>query len=272
MKISKIAGVILKTIIVIFMVFYVCGVFFIIKDKSLYSFAIITMVFVFLPALFFMFFEKKFILNFPNWKSKVFIAKIIYICLILLLIVAMVLRYNYKTKTEDALAKINSVVLTIDDVMGKNLPPKPIKDLNDMTIAGFDVNNNGIRDDVELAIFEKYPDSAKIRAGMLQYALALQLELTEVINSETLVVILQKESNARICIDNAGPEINLNTDPKIAKEAIVLTDNRKKEVDNFMLNTDLRSKKQLDIYKKYMTTYLTSLEKNCDIDLSILPN
>ncbi len=272
MKISKIAAVILKTIIVLFMVFYTYGVFFIIKDTSLYNWAVITIVFVFLPALFFMFFDKKFVLKFPKWKTRVLVAKAIYICLIVLLIVAMALRYNYKTKTEDALAKINSAVLTIDDVMGTNLPPKPIQELNDMTVAGFDVNNNGIRDDVELAIFEKYPDSAKIRAGMLQYALALQLELTEVINSETLVAVLQKRSNARICIDNAGLKINLETNPEVAKEAIDITEKRKEEVDNLILNTDLRSQKQTDIYNNYMTTYSTSFETNCDIELSSLFN
>jgi hypothetical protein len=232
----------------------------------------ITVVFIFLPALFFMFLQKKFLLKFPNLSSIYKIIKIIYIILLILLFLAFIWRYNDMTKTEDSLGKINNTVLTLDDVMGKNLPSKPNQDLNDLTVAGFDVNNNGIRDDVELAIFEKYPDSAKIRSGMLQYAQALQLELTEVVNSETLVAVLQKESNARICIDNAGPEINFNTDSKIAKEAINLTNNRKKEVDNLLLNIDLRSKKQSYIYNKYMTTYPISFEKDCDIDLSTLPN
>ena len=45
--------------------------------------------------------------------------------------------------------------------MGKNLPAQPDQKLNDSTIAGIDENKNGIRDDVELAIFKKYPDNAK---------------------------------------------------------------------------------------------------------------
>ena len=44
---------------------------------------------------------------------------------------------------------------------------RPIK-----TIAGIDANKNGIRGDMELAIFKQYPDSAKTRAVLLQYALA----------------------------------------------------------------------------------------------------
>ncbi len=58
---------------------------------------------------------------------------------------------------------------------GKHLPLTPNKEENDATVAGIDNNGNGIRDDVELAIFAKYPNSAKIRAAELQYAMALQL-------------------------------------------------------------------------------------------------
>ena len=68
-----------------------------------------------------------------------------------------------KKKTDEAVVKIHSTKLTLDDVMGKNLPPSPGAGA-DKTIAGIDANNNGIRDDVELAIFATYPDSAKTRA------------------------------------------------------------------------------------------------------------
>ncbi len=71
-------------------------------------------------------------------------------------------RMYEKNKTAEAIERINSRKITMADVIGENLPPKPDQMLNDSTIAGFDVNNNGIRDDVELVIFEKYPNSAKI--------------------------------------------------------------------------------------------------------------
>ena len=89
-------------------------------------------------------------------------------------------RMYQKNKTDEIISRINNTKITINDVMGENLPPKPEQILNDSTVAGLDVNNNKIRDDVELVIFERYPNSAKIRAGMLQYAQALQLQLTEV--------------------------------------------------------------------------------------------
>src|SRR3989338_10716424 len=105
-----------------------------------------------------------------------------------------------KMKTEEVVARIHSQKLTIENVNGEPLPPPPDPVQVDATVEGVDANQNGIRDDVELAIFEKYPNDAKIRAAELQYAMALQMELTQVFNSDTLVVTLQKESRASSCI------------------------------------------------------------------------
>ncbi|MDO8451794.1 MAG: hypothetical protein Q7S76_02900 [bacterium] len=81
-----------------------------------------------------------------------------------------------KERTDEQVAKIHATKLALDDVMGENLPPVPSNP--DATIAGVDANQNGIRDDVELAIFKEYPDSAKTRAVLLQYALVLQMQMT----------------------------------------------------------------------------------------------
>ena len=67
-----------------------------------------------------------------------------------------------KQRTADTIAAIQTQKITIADVMGTTLPPQPYEPENDATVAGIDKNNNGIRDDVELAIFAKYPNSAKI--------------------------------------------------------------------------------------------------------------
>ncbi len=55
-------------------------------------------------------------------------------------------------KTEEQVVKIHATKLIMDDVMGVNLPPDPGAEA-DKTVAGIDANKNGIRDDVELAIF-----------------------------------------------------------------------------------------------------------------------
>ena len=62
-----------------------------------------------------------------------------------------------KEKTAEQVAKIHATKLTLDDVFGKNLPPEPSAEA-DKTVQGIDANENGIRDDVELAIFKEYPN------------------------------------------------------------------------------------------------------------------
>src|ERR1700761_2907630 len=78
-------------------------------------------------------------------------------------------------KTAATIATINAQKITMADVMGTDLPPVPYEPENDATVAGIDANNNGIRDDVELAIFKEYPNSPRIRAAELQYAMTEQM-------------------------------------------------------------------------------------------------
>jgi hypothetical protein len=213
------------------------------------------LIFVTLPTVYLFFFYQKFPKLAKVWK----IYRFFYYFFIVLYIAAFIAgawHLSYLDKTQKAIDFINSKKITLEDVMGKNLPPKPDQTLNDSTIAGIDANNNYIRDDVELEIFAKYPDNPKIREAMLQYAQALQLELTQVYNSETLVAILQKRSSAQSCIDNTGSKANF-----------AIADDRIKEVEQSEINTDLRLKKQASNLEKYMTTYSTSSAQECDIEI-----
>lgn len=85
-------------------------------------------------------------------------------------------RYIENKRTTEQVAKIHSTKLTMDDVMGKYLPPDPGTEA-DKTVAGIDANKNGIRDDVELAIFKTTLDNS-IRTAQLQFARSLQVRLT----------------------------------------------------------------------------------------------
>jgi hypothetical protein len=153
-------------------------------------------------------------------------------------------------KTAEAVAKIHATRLTQDDVFG-NLPAVPDDAANNATLAGVDVNHNGIRDDVEIAIYQAHKDSAKVSAAMLQYAKELQMEFTEVFNSPTLVAVIQEESRGYMCI----PE-----------------DKEIREVENLMLNTDVRKNAREEIYKKYYTSYALPNSDYCDIDPSTFSN
>ena len=123
---------------------------------------------------------------------------------VVLVIIRMFHFYNLD-KTNEQVAKIHNTKLTMDDVIGKNLPPDPGAEA-DKTIQGVDANENGIRDDVELAIFKAYPDSAKTRAALLQYALALQMEaIQEVVNKGVVGEIANKQDRAFFCVAKIIP-------------------------------------------------------------------
>lgn len=107
-------------------------------------------------------------------------------------------------ETAEAVAFIHSQKITMEDVDGKHLPPPPDPKLVDATVAGVDANDNGIRDDVELAIFRKYPNDVKIRAAALQYAMTEQMYLTQVFNSETWKAVAEESGRANSCLSLLG--------------------------------------------------------------------
>ncbi|MBI5004638.1 MAG: hypothetical protein HZC04_00415 [Candidatus Lloydbacteria bacterium] len=163
-----------------------------------------------------------------------------------------------KRKTAEQVVKIHATKLTLDDVMGKNLPPDPGEAAN-ATIEGVDANQNGIRDDVELAIFKLYPNSAKTRAAALQYAMALQIGLTQVSNSDTLVAMAQETSRAYRCLFDLGGEIRDVTQ-------------RQDLFEKLILNTSARKNKLEEVYDKYMASVSFPNSNYCDIDSASLPN
>ena len=92
------------------------------------------------------------------------------------------------------------------------MPPDPCADADKTGLENV-VNQNGMRDDLELAIFKEYPDSAKTRAVLLQYALALQMEVRQLTLNEDIVnVILEEDSRAGDCIaDTLVPRKSLES-------------------------------------------------------------
>jgi hypothetical protein len=152
--------------------------------------------------------------------------------------------------TNAAVAKIHANDLTWDDVFGP-LPVEPDKAANDATLAGIDINENGIRDDVERAIYFKYKHSAREAAPAYQYAKALQMEFTDVYNSATLVAVIQEESRASICM---------------------LDIKKADEIEDLVVNTEMRRQAQEALYEKYMTTYSLPNQGGCDLDPDSLPN
>lgn len=174
-------------------------------------------------------------------------------------------------KTDQVVAAIHAKRLTLDTVLGTNLPPKPDPILVNATAAGIDVNENGIRDDVELAIFKNYPNSARIRAAQLQYAMALQTELTQVFNTGTLIAAVQESSRATGCIFSTIPKVSLKDTEERIKAALALGDSRTQEVKSLVVNSDLRKSKLEEAFQ-YLTSHGDLKEEDCDISPERLLN
>lgn len=175
------------------------------------------------------------------------------------------LPYVYdKERTDEQVAKIHATKLTLDDVMGKNLPPDPGADA-DKTIAGIDANQNGIRDDVEIAIFKEYPNSAKTRAVLLQYALALQMEVTQpIVNTEIATEVVREQSRAHYCVGKITSRDDL-------KKFIEIGEKLHGFIEDKQRNT-LERKKARNELAEIIGSYTESENEVCDINLLILPN
>ncbi|HAE36339.1 TPA: hypothetical protein DCX66_02760 [Candidatus Nomurabacteria bacterium] len=193
---------------------------------------------------------------------------LILVGLYIILVIVRTFHYFDVQKTESQVIKIHSTKLSIDDVMGKNLPPDPGIEA-DKTIQGIDMNFNGIRDDVELAIFKEYPKSAKTRAVLLQYALALQMmSIQPFVNEEVATAVMQEKSRGYICV---GTVLDRNEkDESVMNKYFEDSDKLRSFVEEKQLDTIDRINNDKNFYT--MVRSYSDIEKDCDIDLSKLPN
>ena len=210
--------------------------------------------------------------------ARRFLKVIMWVFLVLvgIYVVAVIARAIYlynKSKTDEQtnaqVEKIHNTKLTLDDVMGKNLPPDP-RALADQTVAGIDSNQNGIRDDVELAVFKAYPNSAKTRAVLLQYALALQMETIQpVVNTTTSTEVVREEDRAESCIaDTLVPRKSPESSRSSADMKKI--DTYDDFINKLQINTEARNKAQENFYND-LRSY-NSLDTICDIDYSKFSN
>jgi len=234
------------------------------KTLSDFYFGIALLVFVTLPTIFVVYFK----------TNKIF--KIIYILILVLFVAELffgLYRFYQKSQTQKAIDFINLEKITLNDVMGKKLPPVPDQKLNDSTIAGIDANKNGIRDDVELEIFKEYPNSARIRAAELQYAQALQLELTQISDSVTFGEVMRKSIYSELCIGELNGSEGSDS---------ITTDDRTAKIDKLVINTSSRENAKAEIKDKVLADnlftknieYSTPPDKiePCDVNFALLPN
>jgi hypothetical protein len=150
------------------------------------------------------------------------------------------------------IAQIQAQHLTLADADGSSLPPTPDPKAVDATVAGVDANNNGIRDDVELAIFKAYPTSPYTRAAELQYAMTEQMFLTDVFDTATWKAVAELNDRASVCLSQFDANKSLRL---------------QKEVESLVFNTNDRKSAQEKTYN-FITSYGTQPGKFCDVDAS----
>ncbi len=113
----------------------------------------------------------------------------------------------------------NKVTLDIYwKVNGHRLPPEPDPKVNDTTLLGVDVNGNGVRDDVERWIYEKYKDKHPIYIDIaMQAGRAYKLVLE---HPEKAKEIRLKVNGALFCGWYYQHEANEFNDPILVHERI----------------------------------------------------
>lgn len=158
-----------------------------------------------------------------------------------------------KQKTTAAVAFMQSQKLDWATATGKNVPDAPDEALNNATLLGTDTNHNGIRDDVELAINKLHPNQAAVRAAELQYALELQLELSQVFNTDTWVAEAKYEAHGIDCLVEAAHPQYFQ-----AKEWM-------KETEDLVFNTEKRKLKR-QFVGIFESAFVSSDQASCDID------
>jgi len=164
--------------------------------------------------------------------------------------------------TIGALEHIKNSRLTMQDVTGETLPPKRTEAEYEATIEGLDENTNGIRDDVEHAIFEMEGDSLQMRAAKLQYAQALQLYFSSVRDGETWISTVKKISIGGDCITNTA-----QGDGNSPLASFDLYDKATDKLSNAVFNTDMRQKVKEVTDNTMQEVYSIGIDKinACDI-------
>lgn len=201
------------------------------------------------------------------WHNKFVRVLLILLALFVLLMIYRIPFVLEQRKSDETVAFIESRRLTISDVRGDNMPPRPDKELADATLLGVDANNNYIRDDVEWAIFDKYPNDIEVRAAELQYAMALQIFLTNVFTTDTWVAGAQLTGRGFGCIYDTLPDLPTNVTNEEASRIFAIADDRISEVETLVLNTELRKEQYGTLDEKYITSYGSSDLEDCDVNI-----
>ncbi len=87
------------------------------------------------------------------------------------------------------------------EVDGHRLPPEPDPKINNATLLGVDVNHNGVRDDVERWIYDRYHNPIE-RGIMLQNAYRLQIQISDISKAHEYSKLTNKSLSCEYYLEN----------------------------------------------------------------------
>jgi hypothetical protein len=123
-----------------------------------------------------------------------------------------------KTATKDDNTETTTTTQKPVVINGHTLPPMPDKTLNDSTLLGIDSNNNGVRDDVEIWIYETYKDKHPIHIDIAMQAGRAYKQVLE--TPERAKEIREKVNGPLFCASYYEFEAQFFGDPVLIYERI----------------------------------------------------
>ena len=148
-----------------------------------------------------------------------------------------------KKVDSNATADTNATVQEVVVINGYTLPPVPDKTLNEATLLGIDSNNNGVRDDVEIWIYETYKDKHPIHIDIaMQAARGYKLVLE---TPEEALEIHDEVNRATYC------QLYYKLNAKYFNEPILIQTNAVDE--HFRSKIYYNTKERMNAYSQYDT-------------------
>ncbi|MCF6330792.1 MAG: hypothetical protein L3I99_04515 [Sulfurimonas sp.] len=166
----------------------------------------------------------------------------------------------------DTTAETNTTTQKTVVINGHTLPPVPDKILNDSTLLGIDSNDNGVRDDVEIWIYETYQDKHPIHIDIaMQAGRAWQKVLEDPSRAIEIRPIISAASSCeayyKVCIKQDNP-LYIKREDEIINSFFV---------EELFFNTDNRNQAFLTYDKllsggSYTIPWCSEKEQLCDFN------
>lgn len=152
-----------------------------------------------------------------------------------------------------------TVLITISACSGSGNSNSPSSSQEAATVAGVDANHDGVRDDVDRYISATYPNSAKTRSALMQYAKGVQTSFVNVSTASQAAAHESQMLRAGACLTAT-----------MGSAAAI------SEIDARMANTPDRVKAR-STYEGYLEGKVFTIPSGdpatlCDVNPATLPN